>query len=145
MGDRSRNESEDRPAWTISAFCRPAASSGSTFSSAVTPHIRLVSPTLIVEAPRGDLSGTDADRLAACDDQEACDFAATLGDPEQLLSDDRLSEIPGISVPGACAEHIPDPARWVWDMLGTDGSATPHTTGRPRGTGSCERVSPSRS
>lgn len=66
---------------------------------------------MIVETPQGDLSGTEAGRLAAYDDQEVRDLSATFGDPEPLLSDDRVSEVPGISVPVACTEHVPDLAR----------------------------------
>jgi hypothetical protein len=42
------------------------------------------------------------------------DLAATFGDPDQLLHDDWIPDIPGITVPGSYADYAADPARFVY-------------------------------
>ena len=52
--------------------------------------------------------------MSTYDDPEVRDLAATFGDPDQLLSDDWVPEIPGITVPGDYAEYATDPSRWIY-------------------------------
>jgi len=77
-------------------------------------HVHLLTPTLIVETPTGDVPVIEGGRLSAYDDPDVRDLAATFGDPDQLLHDDWVPEIPGITVPGDYAEYAREPSRWVY-------------------------------
>lgn len=77
-------------------------------------HVHLLAATLIVETPGGDIPVIEAGRLSAYDDPEVRDLAAQFGDPDQLLRDDWIPEIPGVTVDGDYAEYAKDPARWVY-------------------------------
>jgi hypothetical protein len=77
-------------------------------------HVHLLTPTLIVETPRGDVPVIEGGRLSAYDDPDVRDLAATFGDPDELLRDDWVPEIPGITVPGDYAQYAADPSRWVY-------------------------------
>jgi hypothetical protein len=77
-------------------------------------HVHLMSATLIVQAPGGDIPVIENGRLAAYDDPEVRDLAAQFGDPDQLLHDDWIPEIPGVTVPGDYQEYARDPRRWVY-------------------------------
>jgi hypothetical protein len=77
-------------------------------------HVHLLSATLTVETPRGDVPVIENGRLSAYDDPDVRDLAATFGDPDQLLHDDWVPDIPGITVPGDYAAYAKDPARWVY-------------------------------
>jgi hypothetical protein len=77
-------------------------------------HVHLLSATLVVETPRGDVPVIAAGRLSAYDDPEVRDLAATFGDPDELLHDDWVPQIPGITAPGDYAEYAREPSRWVY-------------------------------
>ena len=77
-------------------------------------HVHLLAATLIVETPRGDVPVIEAGRLSAYDDPDVRDLAAQFGDPDQLLHDDWVPEIPGVTVPGDYAEYAKEPSRWVY-------------------------------
>jgi hypothetical protein len=77
-------------------------------------HVHLLSATLIVETPHGDVPVIEGGRLAAYDDPEVRDLAAMFGDPDQLLHDDWVPEIPGITSPGDYSEYAREPSRWVY-------------------------------
>ena len=77
-------------------------------------HVHLMSATLVVQTPTGDVPVIERGRLSAYDDPEVRDLAATHGDPDQLLHDDWVPEIPGVTVPGDYADYARDPARWVY-------------------------------
>lgn len=77
-------------------------------------HVHLLAATLIVETPHGDVPVIEAGRLSAYDDPEVRDLAGQIGDPDQLLRDDWVPEIPGVTVPGEYAEYARDPARWIY-------------------------------
>jgi hypothetical protein len=53
-------------------------------------------------------------RLSAYDDPDVRDLAAQHGDPDVLLRDDWVPDIPGVTVPGDYAEYARDPATWVY-------------------------------
>jgi hypothetical protein len=73
-----------------------------------------MSATLVVQTPNGDIPVIEAGRLSAYDDPDVRDLAATFGDPDELLRDDWVPEIPGITVPGDYAEYAADPTRFVY-------------------------------
>jgi len=77
-------------------------------------HVHLMSATLIVQTPTGDIPVVESGRLSAYDDPQVRDLAARYGDPDQLLSDDWIPEIPGITVPGSYEEYARDPARFIY-------------------------------
>ena len=77
-------------------------------------HVHLMAPTLSVETAAGEVPVIQAGRLAAYDDPDVRDLAARYGDPDELLRDDWIPEIPGITVPGSYEEYARDPAAWVY-------------------------------
>lgn len=77
-------------------------------------HVHLLAPTLTIDTPAGIVSVIDGGRLAAYDDAEVRDMAARYGDPDQLLRDDWIPAIPGVTVPGDYAEYARDPSAWVY-------------------------------
>jgi hypothetical protein len=77
-------------------------------------HVHLMTPTLIVETPAGDVPVIEGGRLAAYDDADVRDLAASFGDPDELLHDDWIPPIPGVTVPGSYADYARDPAAWVY-------------------------------
>jgi hypothetical protein len=77
-------------------------------------HVHLLAATLVVETPGGDVPVIENGRLSAYDDPEVRDLAAQFGDPDQLLHDDWVPEIPGVTVPGDYAEYAADPKAWVY-------------------------------
>jgi hypothetical protein len=77
-------------------------------------HVHLLLPTLVVDTPNGEVPVIERGRLSAYDDPEVRDLAATFGDPDQLLRDDWVPEIPGITVPGDYKDYAREPARWVY-------------------------------
>lgn len=79
-------------------------------------HVHLMAPTLVVETKAGEVKVIERGRLSAYDDPEVRDLAARFGDPDQLLSDDWIPQIPGITVAGSYEEYAKDPARWVYGL-----------------------------
>ena len=78
-------------------------------------HVHLMAATLTVEPATGPaIPVIEAGRLSAYDDPEVRDLAATLGNPDELLSDDWVPEIPGVTVPGDYAEYARNPAAFVY-------------------------------
>jgi len=78
-------------------------------------HVHLLFPTLVVEtASGGSVTVIENGRLAAYDDPEVRDWAARFGDPDDLLHDDWVPSIPGISAPGTYADYEQDPGRFVY-------------------------------
>lgn len=81
-------------------------------------HVHLLAPTLIVQTPGSDVPVIENGRLSAYDDPEVRDLAARYGDPDQVLHDDWVPEIPGITVPGSYDDYARDPARYVYGHRG---------------------------
>lgn len=78
-------------------------------------HVHLLFPTLVVEALDGSVIPViEHGRLAAYDDADVRDLAATFGDPDELLTDDWVPEIPGISADGAYEEYAKDPEPYIY-------------------------------
>jgi len=77
-------------------------------------HVHLLQATLVAETADREIPIIEKGRLAAYDDPEVRDLAAQYGDPDELLHDDWVPRIPGITVPGSYEEYAKDPARWVY-------------------------------
>lgn len=77
-------------------------------------HVHLMAATLVVETPAGEVPVIEAGRLAAYDDPAVRDLAATYGDPDQLLHDDWVPEIPGVTVDGDYQTYARDPAGRIY-------------------------------
>ena len=77
-------------------------------------HVHLMAPTLVVETPSGNVPVIENGRLSAYDDPDVRDLAAQFGDPDQLLHDDWIPEIPGITVEGSYDEYAKNPAAFVY-------------------------------
>jgi hypothetical protein len=77
-------------------------------------HVHLMSATLVVETESGDVPVIERGRLSAYDDPDVRDLASTYADPDQLLRDDWIPDIPGITVAGSYEEYAADPASWVY-------------------------------
>jgi len=77
-------------------------------------HVHLMRPTLVIQTGTGDIPVIEDGRLSAYDDPAVRDLAATFGDPDQLLRDDWIPDIPGITVPGSYEDYAADPARFVY-------------------------------
>lgn len=86
-------------------------------------HVHLMLPTLVVDTGRAEIPVIRAGRLAAYDDPDVRDMAARYGDPDEILHDEWIPAIPGVTVEGSYEDYARDPASWVY---GPDapGSAT---------------------
>lgn len=81
-------------------------------------HVHLLFPTLDVEHPDGKTHRViDNGHLTALDDPEVRKTAEKYGDPEKLLSESWVPEIPGINGPGSYDEFAEDPASVIEDQL----------------------------
>lgn len=77
-------------------------------------HVHLMAATLVVETATGEIPIIENGRLSAYDDPEVRDLAATFGDPDELLRDDWIPDIPGVTTPGAYEDYARDPAAWIY-------------------------------
>jgi hypothetical protein len=78
-------------------------------------HIHLLLPTLVVTARDGrEYPVIREGRLTALDDPEVRKLAATYGDPDELLREDWIPRIPGITCPGSYETYANDPAAWIY-------------------------------
>ncbi|HZU16572.1 MAG TPA: hypothetical protein VFD01_08275 [Candidatus Dormibacteraeota bacterium] len=83
-------------------------------------HVHLLFPTLDVVMPSGEsVRVIDRGRLVALDDAEVRELAERLGDPDDLLTEDWIPEVPGINVPGSYEEFARDPSRWIYRSEGS--------------------------
>ncbi|MBI4491237.1 MAG: hypothetical protein HY690_00375 [Chloroflexi bacterium] len=78
-------------------------------------HAHLLFPTLVVTTTRGEeLVVVNHGRLAALDDPEVRELAAQYGDPDEVLREEWVPSIPGISAPGDYADYAADPGRFIY-------------------------------
>lgn len=78
-------------------------------------HVHLLFPTLVVTAKDGaDYVVIEKGRLAALDDPEVRALAARYGDPDEILKEDWVPQIPGITLPGSYEEYARDPGKWIY-------------------------------
>lgn len=81
-------------------------------------HVHLMFATLTVTTTRGeDLRVIDEGHLTILDDPEVRNLAARHGDPDVLLHEDWVPEIPGVSTSGRYEEYARDPAAWIYRGL----------------------------
>ena len=79
-------------------------------------HVHLMFPTMTIHTTQGEVPVIENGRLSAYDDPEVRDCAAKYGDPDELLHDDWIPEIPGITVEGDYEAYAKDPAPWVYQQ-----------------------------
>ena len=78
-------------------------------------HVHLLFPTYAMTTKRGEeITIIDKGRLTTLDDPEVRDFAAKFGDPDQLLREDWIPSIPGITADGNYDDFARDPVRWIY-------------------------------
>ncbi|MFQ5683716.1 MAG: hypothetical protein ACE5HC_10650 [Candidatus Binatia bacterium] len=78
-------------------------------------HIHLLFPTLVITAKDGTEYTVIRDgRLTALDDPEVRKLATKYGDPDAILMEDWIPQIPGITSTGSYQEYARDPARWIY-------------------------------
>jgi len=78
-------------------------------------HIHLLLPSLVVTAKDGREHVVIRNgRLTALDDPEVRKLAANYGDPEELLKEDWIPQIPGVTCAGSYEEYAKDPAAWIY-------------------------------
>ncbi|HXG36952.1 MAG TPA: hypothetical protein VNL15_08290 [Dehalococcoidia bacterium] len=78
-------------------------------------HIHLLFPTYEITNKQGKkFKVIDHGRLTALDDPEVRKLAAKFGDPDELLKEDWIPQIPGISAPGNYEEYARDPVPYIY-------------------------------
>lgn len=78
-------------------------------------HVHLLFPTYEIQAANGEkVKVIEHGRLTALDDPEVRALAAKYGDPDELLKEDWIPEIPGISAPGRYEDFAREPERWIY-------------------------------
>lgn len=81
-------------------------------------HVHLLFSRLTVTTPRGEeIRVIERGHLTALDDPDVCDLAARHGDPDTLLREDWIPDIPGISASGRYNEYARDPAACTYRGL----------------------------
>ena len=81
-------------------------------------HVHLLFPTYTLTTRDGEvLTLIDKGRLTALDDPEVRELAARYGDPDEMLREDWIPSMPGISAPGDYDEYARDPARWIYRLV----------------------------
>lgn len=77
-------------------------------------HVHLMFPTFEVTTTKGEtVKVIENGRLTALDDPEVRDLAKKYGDPDELLSEDWIPQIPGINTEGKYEDYAKDPADWI--------------------------------
>jgi len=81
-------------------------------------HLHMLFATLTITTPRGEeIRVIDNGHLTVLDDPEVRERAARYGDPDELLREDWVPDIPGISTSGRYEEYARDPAAWIYRGL----------------------------
>jgi hypothetical protein len=80
-------------------------------------HIHLLFPTLTVTTKSGkDYTIIRNGRLTALDDPEVRKLAEKHGDPNELLREDWIPQIPGITSAGSYDEYAKNPGAWIYNQ-----------------------------
>jgi hypothetical protein len=88
-----------------------AADNGITYGHL---HAHLLFPTLEIKSTGGEMIEViERGHLTALDDPEVKEMARKYGDPDQLLREDWVPKIPGISMEGKYDDYKADPAEWI--------------------------------
>jgi hypothetical protein len=78
-------------------------------------HVHLLFPTVTVRTKAGEhLTVIEQGRLTALDDPEVRELARKHGDPDELLRENWIPAIPGISAAGSYEEFARNPAPVVY-------------------------------
>jgi hypothetical protein len=78
-------------------------------------HVHLLFPTVTIITTAGEkLTVIEHGRLTALDDLEVRELAKKHGDPDELLREDWIPAIPGISALGSYEEYARDPAPVIY-------------------------------
>ncbi|MGH7831864.1 MAG: hypothetical protein ACREP8_17005 [Candidatus Binatia bacterium] len=78
-------------------------------------HVHLLFPTMDVITRQGEeIRVIDRGHLTALDDPEVRSVAQKYGDPLELLKEDWVPSIPGISGPGSYEEYAKNPLPWIY-------------------------------
>lgn len=79
-------------------------------------HIHLLFPTFTITTKSGkDYTIIRKGRLTALDDPEVGKLAEKYGDPQDLLREDWIPQIPGITSSGSYEEYARNPGAWIYD------------------------------
>ena len=78
-------------------------------------HVHLLFPTLDVITRQGEeIRVIDKGHLMALDDPEVKKVAEKYGDPKELLKEDWVPLVPGISAPGSYEDYARNPLPWIY-------------------------------
>jgi len=79
-------------------------------------HVHLQFPTITLTSPTGEKETPIVDgHLVALEDPEIRDLASHYGDPDDILKEEWVPSIPGISAPGSYEVYAREPSRWFND------------------------------
>ncbi|MBI2954530.1 MAG: hypothetical protein HYY30_09465 [Chloroflexi bacterium] len=81
-------------------------------------HIHLLFPTYELTTREGEvIKVIDKGRLTSLDDPKVRAIAAKYGDPDELLREDWIPDIPGINLGGSYDDYGRDPASWIYKAV----------------------------
>jgi hypothetical protein len=82
-------------------------------------HVHMLFPTLIVTTTAGEeIPLIESGHLLPLDDPEVRALAARHGDPDEVLSEDWIPDLPGVSAGGRYEDYAKDPAAWIYRAIG---------------------------
>jgi hypothetical protein len=82
-------------------------------------HVHMLFPTLTVTTTAGEeIRLIERGHLLPLDDPEVRELAARHGDPDQVLSEDWIPDLPGVSAGGRYEDYAKDPAAWIYRAVG---------------------------
>jgi hypothetical protein len=78
-------------------------------------HVHLLFPSLVIDTVDGQrLTVIEDGHLTMLDDPEVRALADRYGEPDHVLREDWVPEVPGITAPGSYADYARDPAAFVY-------------------------------
>jgi len=78
-------------------------------------HIHLLFPTFIITTKSGkEYTIIRNGRLTALDDPQVRKLAEKYGDPDDLLGEDWIPQIPGITSAGSYEDYARNPSEWIY-------------------------------
>lgn len=81
-------------------------------------HIHLLFPTFTITTKGGkEYTIIRNGRLTALDDPEVRKLAEKYGDPDDLLREDWIPQIPGITSSGSYEDYASNPAKWIYAQV----------------------------
>ena len=77
-------------------------------------HVHLLFPSMEIRSTRGEtIKIIENGHLTALDDPEVREMASKYGDPDEILKEDWIPKIPGVSAPGSYEEFSTRPDEWI--------------------------------